>query len=310
MKLGVIYNPTAGKAYRFARLARSLERAGNEIILYTTQKPGQGEELAQAAIRQQVEAIVVVGGDGTVSEVVQGMAGSDVPLVVYPAGTANVWCKQVKMPSNPDRAAKVITEGAKHCIDLGKTGDHYFLLMLGVGLDGEITQALDLKLKRRIGKLAYGVAALQVGFGFQGSIAKITLNPESEHPTQIRTRTDWIIATNAERYAVMKLAREAQLDDGQLELLVFQEKNLWTRLRMTLSMITSRSEHNPHIDRYQAHEALIELEKPFEMQIDGDSLGSTNSLPLRIECVPLALNVIIPKRAPTRLFSQKGGATI
>ncbi len=304
MRLGIIYNPAAGKAYRFKRLTRYLERDGNQVSLFTTEKPGDGTLMARQAVEQGAEVVLAVGGDGTVNEVVQGLAGSNIPLAVYPAGTTNVWCKQVRMPSDPRRAAAVINAGPRRLIDLGKADNRYFLLMTGVGLDGEITQATDLKLKKKIGKLAYGLAALQVGMHFQGSVANIVLNPGSDQQRTLKIRTGLIIVTNAERYAVMKLAREAQLDDGHLELLVFEEKNIFSRLKRAFSLITSRSEHDPEIGRYYVQQASIQFENPTGVQIDGDPQGRTGSQPLNIKCMPSALRVIVPEYAPARLFTQ------
>lgn len=307
MRLAVVINPAAGGARRLnrpARLMKQLRRAGHEITLYTTTKPGDGTLLAQQALAEGAEVVVAVGGDGTVNEVVQGMAGSKIPLAVYPAGTTNVWCKQVGMPFNPRRAAEVISNGPRRLIDLGRADEQYFLLMTGIGLDGEITHAIDLELKKKIGKLAYALAALRLGLHFQSSDVNIVLDPGSAHPRYLKLRSSMIIVTNAERYAVMKLAPEAQLDDGQLELLIFNEKNIWSRFRRAFSLITSRSEHDPHIERYQVHQALIEVGNSVGVQIDGDPQGHTGPLPLDIRCVPAALSVIVPWRAPAKLFTQ------
>ena len=179
MNIAIIYNPAAGGARRFnrpARLIRHLRQAGHEISVFETTRPGEATELAQRAVAW-AEVVVAVGGDGTVNEVVQGLAGSDVPLAVYPAGTTNVWCKQVKMPLNPHRAALLIGQGTSRSIDLGRANQQYFLLMTGIGLDGEITHAVNLDLKKKIGKLAYALAAVQAGLHFRGSFVTVVLNP-------------------------------------------------------------------------------------------------------------------------------------
>ena len=114
-----------------------------------------------------------------------------------------------------------------------------------------------------------------------------------------------IIVTNTERYAVMKLAREAQLDDGQLELLVFDEKNMLSRFRQLYSVVTNHSERNPYIQRYQVQRATIETEKSFGVQIDGDPQGHTNKThPLDIECIPDMLRVIVPSNVAPQLFAR------
>ncbi len=307
MKIALIYNPVAGGAHRFnrpARLAKHLRRAYHEVLVYSTHQPGDATDLARQAITEGAEVVVAVGGDGTVNEVIQGMAGSDIPLAVYPAGTTNVWCKQVRMPQSPQRAARVIGQGSQRQIDLGRADGQYFLLMTGIGLDGEITQAVNLDLKKKIGKLAYALAAARLGLHFRGSYVKLILDPDSEHPRHLRLHTSLIIVTNTERYAVIKLAREAQLDDGQLELLVFNEKNLFSRFKRLYSIASSHTERDHNIQRYQVRRAIIEVEDSLGVQIDGDPHGRTNNkLPMSIECVPAILRVIVPRNASPGLFS-------
>ncbi len=307
MRIALVYNPAAGGVRRLnrpARFIRQLRLGGHEVQVYTTTEPGHATTLTRQALEQGAEVIVAVGGDGTVNEVLQGMVGSTVPLGVYPAGTTNVWCKQVRMPYNPRRAARIVGSGPRRLIDLGRTQDRYFLLMTGIGLDGEITQAVDLDFKRKWGKLAYGVAALRLGLHFQAGNASIMLDANLETARLLNLHTSLIIVTNTERYAVMKLAREAQLDDGCLELLVFQEKNLWSRLRRAFSLVTSSSEYDPKIKRYRMHSAQIEVDHSVGVQVDGDPQGRTGLVPLNIECVPGSLTVIVPEGVPARLFAH------
>jgi diacylglycerol kinase (ATP) len=307
MKIAIIHNPVAGSGKRNNRASRlivKLTEAGHAVRTYTTGKPGDATTLAQQAIFEGAEVVVAAGGDGTVNEVIQGMVGSEVPLAVYPAGTTNVWCKQVKMPRNPRRAAGVIGGGLRRQIDLGRANNRYFLLMTGIGLDGEITQAVDLKLKKRIGKAAYALAAVQAGLRFRAVPITLELDDLDGQMRSVTTRTGMVIVTNTERYAVMKLAREAQMDDGQLEILVFKEKNFFSRLRRAVSLLTSSCDRDPNIERYRVRHVRIEVANSVGMQIDGDPTGYTDAAPLNIECIPAALKVIVPANVPSRYFSR------
>lgn len=306
MKVTIIYNPTAGSANRLnrpARLVWQLTRQGHDIAFYTTKCAGDATRLAQQAVAEGCDVVVGMGGDGTLNEIIQGLAGSEVALAAYPSGTTNVWCQQVRMPINPRRAADVISGGQRRRIDLGRANDRYFLLMVGIGLDGEITEAIDHDLKKRLGKLAYAVAALRL-VNFRGTDVTITLDNGDEPTRKLKLRTSLIIITNAERYATIKLAREAQVDDGQLELLVFEGSKLWSKLARTVSVLTSRSEHDMKIVRYRMQHAHIASDPPVAAQLDGDPAGRVGSQPINIECVPAALRVIVPDRAPEYLFSR------
>ncbi len=303
MKLTIIHNPTAGGARNTGRVLRFLEQLkqqGHIVTMLETNGPGHATELAQQAVKAGTEVIIIAGGDGTVNEAIQGMAGGSVPLAVYPVGTTNVWCKQVRMPRNPRQAAAVIGGGSRRAIDLGRTDSRYFLLMTGIGFDGEITHALDLEQKKRLGKLAYAFAAVRVGLKFGGAEVSIMLDGQRE----VKVQTSLIIFTNTERYAVMKLAQEAQLDDGRLEMLVFQTSNLWSKLARAVSIITNRSRHDHKIQRYSLQNASIQASPRVAMQIDGDPLGYVGLASVKIECIPQALQVIVPHRAPEYLFCR------
>ncbi|NWJ97187.1 MAG: diacylglycerol kinase family lipid kinase [Chloroflexi bacterium] len=307
MKLTIIFNPVAGNANRprkLIRLISYLEEMGHLVTVSTTTSQGDATKLARQAIKEGTETILVFGGDGTINEAIQGMADSTVPLAVYPAGTTNVWCKQVGMPSNPRRAAEIISAGPRHWIDLGRVGEHYFLLMVGIGFDGEVTHAIDLEQKRRLGKLSYVLAGLRVVRSFSGTNVKITLDPGSSSQREVSTNTNLLIFTNVERYAVMKLAQEAQIDDAQMELLIFHTTHLWSKVARTFSLVTNRSQHDSQIKRYRLREAWITANPSVAMQVDGDPYGRVGQAAVKIECLHRALQVVIPAHAPEKLFSQ------
>lgn len=307
MKTAVIFNPTAGNARhqkRIKQLQKNLISFGHELDLLSTGGPGDATRLANQAVNNGIELVLAIGGDGTINEVIQGMAGSQVPLAVYPAGTTNVWCKQVGMPVDPKRAARIISWGPRRLVDLGLADGRYFLLMAGIGIDAEVTRAIDLELKKRLGKFAYVVQALRLGFLFRGTTARIVLEPGSTTERTVLMRTSMVVITNAERYAIVKLAPEAQVDDGQLELLVFQGSNPWDRVIGALSVLFNLSEHISTVKRFRVRRAKIETYPPVAVQLDGDPTGAAGPKPLEITCVPAALRVVVPVKAPAHLFSH------
>src|SRR5947209_6859476 len=168
----VIFNPSAGRA---RALSRSLERArhilarqGIETELSLTTGPGAATEIARKAVRDQRQLVIACGGDGTLNEVVNGMAHSQVPLALLPAGTANVLAKEIGLPWNVEQASRLITGSSPRRIALGlatttANGDRgrFFLSVAGAGPDGAIVNAVNLKLKARIGVLAYWAAGFQ-----------------------------------------------------------------------------------------------------------------------------------------------------
>jgi len=307
MKIFIIFNPIAGGSRRFKRLAqleKYLRLSGNTVTTYTSSHAGEGTELTLRALDGGAEVVVVVGGDGTVNEVIQGLAGSSAPMAVYPAGTTNVWCQQIKMPHNPRLAAEIITSSPRISIDLGQVGSRYFLLMLGIGLDGEVVRAVDLDLKRKIGKLAYLKTGLRALFQIQATDISIIFDPGQETEHSKHFSSCLIIATNVQRYAVVRLLPSAIVDDGKLDLLVFEGSKLRSKIARLLSLITNRIQQDEKIGYFRISSANIQCNSPMATQIDGDPFESASFNAVEIKCIPKALRVIIPPKAPRSFFSD------
>ena len=288
---------------RVRQLQSCLREYGHVISLLGTTAPGDATKLAKGAVADGADIVLAVGGDGTINEVIQGLAGSNIPLAVYPAGTTNVWCNQIGMPTDPYQAAQVIHAGPRHTIDLGLAGDRYFLLMAGIGIDAEVTRSVNLELKRRFGMLAYALTALRLGFAFPRTLAYIVLEPGSPQERSFHSQFSLIVVTNAERYAIVKLAPEAQIDDGQLELLVFQSTTPLNRFVGVISVLFDLGQGVAHVKRYRVRRAQIQTYPSVAVQLDGDAAGVIDANPLEISCIHAALHVIVPATAPAHLFS-------
>lgn len=157
MKAGLIFNPTAGggRSLSAASEARAhLERSGLEVEVRTTQAPREATFIAQE-LATSVDAIVVVGGDGTVNEVINGLAAHTVPLGIVPAGTVNVLALELAIPFNVRKACEIIARGRTLTLDLGRVDGRRFVLMVGVGLDALTIRELDLGAKQRYRELAF-----------------------------------------------------------------------------------------------------------------------------------------------------------
>ncbi len=179
MKALLVVNPKARGLPRQERLraaAAWLEEAGWRVRLQPTEGPGHAMLLAQAAAQEGYDLVVACGGDGTINEVVNGLAGSPTALGVIPGGTANVWAKEVGIPRDPLKAIAIAAQGESRRIDLGRAmgratgpgglgmkGDRHFLLMAGLGFDGHVIHRLAPAAKERWGALAYVVTGFREG---------------------------------------------------------------------------------------------------------------------------------------------------
>ncbi len=166
----IVFNPQARRARHLLnsgglqRFREVLHERGVESTMATTQTPEAAEQAARGAVRQKTGLVIACGGDGTLNAVVNGLAGSTVPMAILPAGTANILAKEIGLPSDPQAAAGCIAEGSLRRIALGSIitadgGIRYFLSVAGAGPDGAIVRAVheNGRLKRRAGILAFWV---------------------------------------------------------------------------------------------------------------------------------------------------------
>jgi diacylglycerol kinase (ATP) len=307
MKAQVIFNPNAGQRDRRHELKAAmayLENHGWQLSLRETRGPEEATTYARQAVAEGYDVAVAAGGDGTVSEVANGLAGSEVALGMFPIGTTNVWALQMGMPPFwPLRqhslleAAKVLAEGHIRRVDLGQVNGRYFLLWAGVGLDAKITEEVEPEAKKRLGVLAFVIAGIMVAKEFAGTKVQVTIDG-----CEVKRRAILIVASNAQLYAgIMRLAAQARLDDGLLDVLIFEGQGFPATLRHLFSVLTNRHLRDPQVEYYQARRVEIISAKPLSVHADDEPFTTT---PVEIGVVPGALRVVVPQTLPPGLFTN------
>ncbi|HZB92543.1 MAG TPA: diacylglycerol kinase family protein [Stellaceae bacterium] len=222
-RLLVIYNPTSGRRKRrkLERFLFHLEALGARATLCETTAPRHAETIARAADPALVDAVLVAGGDGTINEALNGLAGSPLPLAVLPLGTANVLANEIGLPRRAAALARMAAFGPARPVWPGEaisdSGVRRFLVMAGIGFDAAVVEHLDLALKRRTGKLAY--------------VASILGRLRDYRPCFYRGEVDGrpvmgasLVAAKAHFYGGrFVLAPAARLDEPSLHLVVFDD---------------------------------------------------------------------------------------
>jgi hypothetical protein len=157
---------------RFARLrpipelASQLESLGLKVDLRLTSGPGDATEIAARAARNGSSDVIVAGGDGTINEAIQGLAGTNARLAIIPRGTANVLARELGLPLDDEQALQIAAQGKSRKIYLGLAIDEttnesrHFVLMAGIGLDASVVRRVQPSLKKRIGKGAFWISGL------------------------------------------------------------------------------------------------------------------------------------------------------
>ena len=323
MQATLIHNPAAGSRSRAADLAtvRALLRThGWALRMEATTGPAAATALARDAVKRGDDVVIVAGGDGTINEVIQALAGTTVALGVLPLGTVNVWAREIGLPVpfHPVAAAAALADGAYRSIDLGRAGERFFLLMAGTGFDGAVTGLVEPRLKRAMGRWAYVVTAARLALRYGGAAATL----EMEGGT-MRCRLLLAVVGNTRLYAGrLPLTASAVADDGLLDVVVFPGRRLWQvvprllalRLRRCETwwsrppglavpaghMLVRRAPVGPRALYYRTPHLRITADEPLPVQADGDYIGTT---PMDFSVARSALRVIVPRGARTPLFS-------
>jgi YegS/Rv2252/BmrU family lipid kinase len=294
----VIVNPAAHNAPSPKRLDeadRWLRAQGWKVEWRDTGEPGEATELAAEAAKRGLPLLFVCGGDGTLNEAVNGLAGSDTALAPIPAGTVNIWAREMGIARKPIEAVKGTVLGGRRRVDLGRAGERYFLLMVGYGLDGAIARRVNLGLKSRLGAAAYAVSAIWETLRHRSS--PVTLRFDGDrHDVNVLM----LVAGNTRNYAgLVEITREAQVDDGLLDVCVFQGKGTVDVILHVLRTLLRRHLKSKNVLYRKARRLEMAWEAPLPAQIDGDAYELS---PTEVEVVPSALWVAVPKDVRSPLF--------
>jgi diacylglycerol kinase (ATP) len=295
----LIVNPTAGggRAVRKLDEARRIFRnAGIETELQNTAASGEATVMARRAVGESRQLVIVCGGDGTVNEVVNGLACSQVPLAVLPAGTANVLAKELKLPWNLPRAAERIIKAPYRRIALGlaipekSSGEpRYFLSVAGAGADGALVSAVRPELKLKAGILAY----------WQEGFRQLTrYDFPMFHTTMAGNAVDidasLVIVGRTKHYGgPFKITTEADLLQPQFELAFVTTRSAW-RYIAYLPLIWAGKLRGARYVRFFKTTCLrcaSNSASQVQIQVDGEPAGH---LPVEFRIVPDALTLAMP----------------
>ncbi len=297
LRATIVFNPTAGRHHGdVATVKGFLEGHGWTARVERTARQGDGTRLARAAAARGDDVVVVAGGDGTINEAVQGLAGTTTALGVLPLGTTNVWAREVELPTDPLAAAAALVDGDRRAIDLGRAGDRYFLLMAGLGFDGAVTGAVNLRLKRALGKGAYALTAAAQAMRYEGPEVILEMDDET-----VRCRLLQAVVGNTRLYGGnFSITASAVADDGLLDVVVFEGRRPWDAAPHALPMLLGRCPTPASPNYYRTRRLRVTGATELSAQVDGDHLGTA----LDIAVAPAALRVVVPRGLRSPLFSR------
>lgn len=287
MKVDIIANPVAGGG-RGRGMAEALYRAvksgGDAVDLTFTGQAGDGRA---AAARSEADLVAVVGGDGSINEVLNGLAIPGAALAVLPVGTANVVARELGVPGDPDAVATLITERRLRPMDVGLCGDRRFLLGAGAGLDAAVAAEVSRHRGRRSSLMKWVGPSLKTCFSY--SFPKIRVSVDGE---VVSDSAQYAVVGNC-RYSagVFQTTPRALIDDGLLDVCLFHNLHLLRLAPLALALRRPNFVARKDVVYRQGRDvefAPVDDEQA-PLQIDGDPAGA---IPAVFSVLPRAIQVI------------------
>jgi len=290
----IIYNPTSGREVfkkHLPEVLQKFEQAGYETSCHATTGEGDAIEVAKIAAEREFDLIVAAGGDGTVNEVVNGLAPLEnrPTFAVIPVGTTNDFARAIGIPrDNILHAVETILNGVTRKIDVGKVNDHYFINIAGGGRLTELTYEVPSKLKTVLGQLAYYLKGIEM--------------LPSIRPTSVEIEYDgklfqgeimlFLVSLTNSVGGFEKLAPGSKLNDGMFDLIILKKANIAEFIRVASMALRGDHIHDEHVIYTKANRVKVKTDDKMQLNLDGEYGGL---LPGEFENLYQHLEVIMAK---------------
>ncbi len=299
----LIHNPNAGyggsgRRRKLDEACRILALGGIETDLQETRAPGEATAMAHRASVEGRQLVIACGGDGTLNEIVNGLAvqqnGHRLPLALLPGGTANVLAKEIGLPWDIPAAAEKLVHGEIKEIALGlatpvkePSKALYFLSVAGAGPDGMIVYSIDLDLKARLGILAYWWQGVRQVFRYKFPHFRVVSGEK-------KLDVSLVVVGRTKHYGgPFRITDEADLYADQFEFMGLTTRSGFRYLSYLPTLWAGKLRGTEGVHYWKANSIVCEPldSNPVYAQVDGEPLAR---LPVEFKIVPRALKLLVP----------------
>jgi YegS/Rv2252/BmrU family lipid kinase len=280
----VILNPAA-HSERARRQRARVEQLAAGCLVHTTSRSGEAEILARRAVTEGYRKIVAAGGDGTVNEVVNGIAGSKAVLGLLPIGTMNVFATELGLPTHDlDLCWSVIQAENTRLVDLPIANRKFFVQLAGVGLDAQVVQETSAKLRRDFGPVSYLIGAAQIA-----ARRPPRLLIESENASI--NEGSFVLVGNGRLYGgPFPFFKHAVMDDGLFDVVVFKRLGYLEIIKYLQDVIFSSEIRTPEVEYFQTQRLRVKSDETVPVEVDGELVGNC---PVEFTVRRRALSVLV-----------------
>ncbi|MES2996676.1 MAG: diacylglycerol kinase family protein [Verrucomicrobiota bacterium] len=283
----LIFNPQAKGQKGGAKVLRFLMEQSPRFALYATSRAGEAKELAERFATEGEPVVIAAGGDGTLNEVVRGLAGSASVLGVLPAGTMNVFAREMNIPfGSLEKAFEIIEAGNVRDVDLFEANGAPFMQMAGVGFDAAVIEETTWESKKLLGPLAYLLAAVKV-LGEKPPKMEITLADGTKEEGVA------VIAGNGALYGgQFKVFRNADNCDSKLDVIVYKEAGYKLVLDSLRGLAFGGIDLQASTSAFQTEAFTVKANREVPVEVDGEWIGRFSEI--RFQPCTARLRVLAP----------------
>ena len=291
MSTVIIINPISGGASpRQARLRAQIALAvvdahGDPVEVLLTEGVGHARELAKSAVRRGARLVLAWGGDGTINEVASALAFDEVPLGIIPAGSGNGLARELGVALLPERAIADALQAVPRPMDVGEIDGRLFANIAGIGFDAHVAGQFASATRR--GFVGYARITARALTGYVPLTYRITTGG-----VQTEARAILVTIANSAQFGNnARIAPGARVDDGELDLVVMQERSRFTTLRHMPRLFNGTVDRIPGCTIRRIREVTIESDQPMAYHVDGEPVAGGTKLKARIH--PGALMIAV-----------------
>ena len=295
-RVTIILNPASGSARAQEQgqvLVQYLQQAGARLTLCETKAPGHGRHLAGTCCND-ADVIISVGGDGTLNEIISGLAdvGSRTPVALFPTGTANVVAKELGLPIATSELARIAVHGQVRELDLASAIDQagtqrYFVMCAGVGLDAiAVGRVAATRQGKGISMLNYFIPAARAAWNYAFSSMRVMVDGR-----EVDTESTFTIVANMQRYGgPFRFFGPISPDDGLLQVCCMHARSRLDLVRLAILSFLGRVPGARRVKHYSGLSVEIEAKERIPIQVDGEPAGE---LPIRLKLLPRAVRFCV-----------------
>jgi len=290
--IDVIYNPVAGPtaAGRIERVRACLAAKAVDFRILRTKGIGDADMMAREAAASGAEAVVVVGGDGTIHEAANGLAGTGTPLLIVPGGTGNVFARELDLPGSVEGCLHLLSEGKTISVPLGMANDRYFVLLGSAGFDAEVVERMNHRQKNYLGIAAYVLVGIRHFFRPQPTMWL-------DFPGRERVEAQSVIVVRGKKYGGnVTIAPAGNIEGNTFQAVILTRMGKWSLAKFALDLLLERHTRSRHVAIRETTSIMVRSSIPSAAQVDGEYLGP---LPVRFTMSDVSLRIFVPKEFPS-----------